>query len=105
MDNNGAVIQYPPNPNSSEAISTATSPQTVLPATAPTPPPTSDGGIIVVPASATNSNQGTNLAPAPPILPPRNSNETAEQYLAKFRDTPTQQVNTTPPQELNKSDA
>ena len=104
VNNNGTLTQYPPNPNSSAAVATDTSPQTVQPATAPTPP-TSDGGIAVVPASATNSNQGTNLAPAPPILPIKSGNETAEQYLAKLQNVGTQQVNTTPPQQLNKSDA
>jgi len=104
VDNSGVLIQYPPNPNSSEAIATANSPQTALPATNPRAAPTSDGGIVVVPANAVNTNLGTNLAPAPPTLPVKNGNETAEQYLAKFQDTSTQQVNTTPPQKLNKSD-
>jgi hypothetical protein len=104
VDATGTVVQYPPNPNSSAAIATDNSPQTVSPARYPTPPPTSDGGIVVVPASAVNSNQGTNLAPAPAVLPVKNADETYEQYQAKLQNSSEQQVNTTPPQKLNKSD-
>jgi len=100
----GTVTQYPPNPNSTEAVAANNSPQTTQPANPPGTP-TSTGDIIVAPANATNANTGTNLAPAPSILPLKNGNETAEQYLAKLQNASFQQVNTTPPQQLNKSDA
>jgi hypothetical protein len=98
------VTQYPPDPNSTEAVAANNSPQTALPAgLAQTP--TSTGDIQAVPASATNNNQGTNLAPAPFILPPRLPTESNDQYLAKLENVKSQQVNTTAPQLLNKSDA
>jgi hypothetical protein len=75
-----------------------------LPATPPSPP-TSDGDIQAFKDYAAARGQvDPNLAPAPPVLPIKNSNETSEQYLAKFQDTSTQKVNTTPPQKMNKSD-
>jgi hypothetical protein len=55
--------------------------------------------------NASYNGQGTNLAPAPPILPIKNANETYDQYQAKLENPSNQQVNTTPPQILNKSDA
>jgi hypothetical protein len=55
--------------------------------------------------NASYNEQGTNLAPAPPILPIKNANETYDQYQAKLENPSNQQVNTTPPQILNKSDA
>lgn len=48
--------------------------------------------------------EGASLAPKPSILPLKSGNETAEQYLAKLQNQAGQQVNTTPPQKMNKSD-
>lgn len=98
-----------------------------LPATPPTAP-TSDGGIqsfvdytaaragtggvqtadqqqqIAAVDAAVNSGGSTNLAPAPAVLPIKNANETYDQYQAKLENGSSQQVNTTPPQKMNKSD-
>ena len=75
-----------------------------LPASLPTPP-TSDGDIQTFREYAAARGQlDPNLAPAPPTLPSKSFAETYEQYQAKLGNPANQQVNTTPPQKMNKSD-
>lgn len=108
----------------------ANSPAPVIPRPATPPsPPTSDGDIqalreyaasrpstggvqsqtqqdqLAEVSAAYNAQlQGSNLAPAPAILPTKSPTETYDQYQAKLENAPAQQVNTTPPQTMNKSD-
>ena len=74
----------------------------LLPASVPTAP-TSDGDIQsqIAAVNATNSGQGTNLAPAPPVLP---RDPTLVIYGDNAASGVQTTVNTTPPQKLNKSD-
>lgn len=88
----------------------ANSPAPVI-ARSATPPssPTSDGDIQaqreqLAAVDAAYNGQTTNLAPAPSALPIKNANETYDQYQAKLQNVSSQQVNTAPPQLLNKSD-
>jgi hypothetical protein len=117
----GTIAQPTTNTLSAQA------PVTPLPASPPSPP-TSTGDIqsftdyaaaragtggvqstaqqqqIAAVAAAENGSGSTNLAPAPAILPLKSPAETYDQYQAKLENSSSQQVNTTPPQPMNKSD-
>lgn len=127
ITSDGRITQNAPNASTTdaaagEAVQPAIAP--LLPATAPTPPPRSDGDIRTtqnaqpnqtqagIPSSiqqttsvtAAANNTLTSLLPTWPSLPIRSATESLQQYQAKLLNIGTQQVNTTPPQKLNKSD-